>query len=171
MLVYILFSFILVTTLTNKELPYIRVEYYQSIDSESKTEKLLKDLKSVKNKSALLLAYQGASEALMAKHVWNPFKKMEWLNQSAETMRMAVSQHPNHPEIRFLRFSYEHYLPSFLNKSPHLEEDKHIIINSLKNKSSLVDMELKKKMASFLIETKRCLPDEILFLETFLLTS
>lgn len=81
----------------------------------------------------IILAYKAASEASMAKYVWNPYSKLKHLKTSASMFDEAVKMDNDEPEIRFLRFTVEHYVPRYLKLSEHLEEDKKIIIDSLKN--------------------------------------
>lgn len=146
------------------DLNKIRKDYIQAVSSEKVASRLYSELKEIKEPSPLILAYLGSSEAVKAKHAWNPINKMGYLKKGCKTLNEAVSLSPNQIEIRFLRFSLEHYLPDFLGYSKHLDEDKRKLIELSGQKETVtkqIDKSIFKNIVKFLIDSKRCTPSEI----------
>lgn len=150
----------------------IRVDYIAAVNSSKKAEVFYKELKAIAKPDALILAYLGSAEALRAKHAFNPINKLAYLKQGSKTLGNAVNTAPNNVEIRFLRFSLEHYIPSFLGYNKNLVADREKIIELLqhKNKSESVNSntQIAKNIINFLLETKRCSPTEITILKKLL---
>lgn len=80
-----------------------------------------------------ILAFKAASEAVMAKYSWSPVSKMSHLKKSAAIFDEAVKMDADDPEIRFLRYTVEYYVPRYLNMSSNVPEDKRIVLNSIMN--------------------------------------
>ncbi|MCS6990960.1 MAG: hypothetical protein NZL95_03780 [Chitinophagales bacterium] len=116
----------------------------------------------------LELAYVGAAEALVARDAWNPWVKWEYVQRSAQTMKKAIEKEPSNAEIRFLRFSMEHYVPQWLGLSKHLEEDRREIIRALMSGQPANDKILRKNIIQFLLESGRCTPAEQRLLQNLL---
>jgi hypothetical protein len=136
-----------------KNIQQIRYKFTLAIESSEKTEELLKYLDKLKSNEPLVIAYKGGTEALMAKHSWNPYQKFAYLKKSGQTLQSAIEDAPKNAEIRFLRFSIQHFIPSFLGMSGELEEDKKVIIANINTTTS---GEVKKAIIKFMIESGRC---------------
>jgi len=134
----------------------LRVEYITAIEDSDVTDKLLNQLSHVSSNTPVLYAYKGALEALVAKHSWNPYTKYEYLAKAMKTLDIAIEKEKNNAEMRFLRFSIQHYVPSFLGFSNNLDEDKKIILANLKYSNS----EVKEVIKNFLITSGRCTEKE-----------
>lgn len=142
----------------------IRRNYIEGVSSEKAASKLYEELKNIEQPSPLILAYLGSSDALRAKHSWNPVNKLAYLKKGCKILNKAVTLSPNQIEIRFLRFSLEHYLPDFLGYSQHLAEDRKKLIELAKQKEVVkkqIDQTILKNIIKFLIESKRCTAEEI----------
>ncbi|MDX5422534.1 MAG: hypothetical protein LPK14_09800 [Hymenobacteraceae bacterium] len=139
----------------------LREEYVEASRSEEAGKTFYKKMSAYKGKDPVVLAYKGASEAVMAKYVWNPYSKMKHLKAGAGFFEEAVALDAAHPEIRFLRFTVEHYVPRYLNMSQNVEEDKKVIISSLQShpKSGL-SAELARTMRDFLLQKDHCTEEE-----------
>jgi len=69
----------------------IRMEFYKiTIDSKD-TPQLLEKLYSHSNPDALIIGYTAATEAIMAKVVWNPYSKFSYLYKSKNTFVKAIN--------------------------------------------------------------------------------
>src|SRR4051812_17303034 len=99
-------------TVSKEEIIDIKKAMIRAVESSSATDSLYSKLISKKSKNALIIAYVGTLEALKAKHSWNPYNKMKYVAQSRSTMKISVDKEPNNLEIRFMRFSIQHYTPS-----------------------------------------------------------
>ncbi|MBD1392502.1 hypothetical protein [Mucilaginibacter glaciei] len=148
--------------LSEPNLPAIRKLLIAALDSKKTTDSLYINLESIKNRSALLTGYMGALEALKAKHTWNPYFKIKYLNDCEKTFAKAVTRDPHNIEIRFMRFSIEHNVPNFLGYNNNLVTDRQEIIRQVDNQYyAQADKLLVKTIISFLIESKRCTLGEI----------
>jgi hypothetical protein len=150
----------------------IRLDYIAAVNSSKKADVFYKQLKAIPKPDALLLAYLGSAEALRAKHAFNPINKLAYLKQGSKTLENAVNTAPNNIEVRFLRFSLEHYIPSFLGYNKNLEADREKIIELLQHKnkgeSPHANAQITKNIITFLLETKRCSASETILLKKLL---
>ncbi|MBI5807230.1 MAG: hypothetical protein HZA74_02405 [Ignavibacteriales bacterium] len=72
---------------------------------------------------------------------------------------------PDNLEIRFMRFSILHYVPSFLGYNSEKENDAAVIVKLLMRKDySILDSEIQKGIAEFMINSKRLDDNSILSL-------
>ena len=147
------------------DLPQIRKDYYAAVNSLAEAEKLYKSLKDRNSAEPVIMAYFGSTQALRAKHTFNPYKKITYLKSGLKVLNAAVDRSSQNLEIRFLRFTLEHYIPSFLGFSEHLDTDRKKIIELCKGKKfGSMDKSLLLNLLSFMKETKRCSPQEIAIL-------
>ncbi|AKD05270.1 hypothetical protein POKO110462_14555 [Pontibacter korlensis] len=138
-------------------LPKLRTEYLQASKSKDAAERFNKKMGDYGERDPVVLAYKAASEAVMAKYVWNPYSKLKQIRTAAAIFEEAVKLDHDHPEIRFLRFTVEHYVPRYLNLSQHIEEDKRVMISSLKaHPDSGISTELARTMRDFLLTKDHC---------------
>ncbi|WP_207424118.1 hypothetical protein [Desertivirga brevis] len=160
--VLLLLSLIFAGSAGAYDLQGIRVEFYKAVNDASTANSLYKKLKGIEKKDALLLAYLGSTEAVKAKHAFNPYNKLSLLKSGSKKLEQAVGEEPASLEIRFLRFSLEHYLPAFLGASKHLDEDRKQIVKLIgAEKFGSVDKALLKNIIAFMKETKRCSSSEL----------
>ena len=139
----------------------IRKLLISALDSKKTTDSLYESLNTVKDRSALLNGYMGTLQALKAKHAWNPYFKIKYLNDSEKTFKGAVSRDPHNMEIRFMRFSVEHNVPGFLGYNKNLDVDRQEIIKQVDEKYyASADKPLVKTIITFLLNSKRCTPAE-----------
>lgn len=151
----------------------IRLDYIAAVSNSKKAEIFYKELKEIAKPDAIILAYLGSAEALRAKHAFNPINKLAYLKQGSKTLGFAVNAAPNNLEVRFLRFSLEHYVPSFLGYSKNLEADRIKIIALLQHKNKTEGIsdnaQIKTNIVNFLLQTKRCTATENSLLKKLLI--
>lgn len=154
------------------DINYIRKEFNLAIDNQEKANYLYQTLtKSAPAANTLQYAYLGATEALLAKHSYNPLTKLNYVNSALSKLNYAVAQNKNDIEIRFMRFSVESELPRYLGISKHLEEDKNSIINGLiKVKINAEQRSMYKVFANKLYLSKYCNKEEKLLLSNLIAT-
>jgi hypothetical protein len=146
----------------------IKEAMYRAVESPRVTDSLYSELISKKSNSPLVLAYVGTLEALKAKHSWNPYNKLKFVAQAQKTLKIAIGKESDNLEIRFMRFSIQHYTPSFLGYSKELDEDRQAIIKQYRTKGfGMADELLIKSIAKFMIESKRCSPADVTILQKF----
>ena len=131
------------------------------LNSSKTTDSLYRNLGSIKNPTGLITGYMGTLEALKAKHAWNPYYKIKYLNDAEKTYKKAVVNDPSNIEIRFMRFSVEHNVPGFLGFTKNLVADRTEMIKQISRKHyASADTALVKTIINFLIDSKRCTPAE-----------
>jgi hypothetical protein len=143
------------------KLPELRVQFLEA-SKESRAGKEFHELMSnYEDNNPVVIAYKAVSEAIMAKHVWNPYFKMKHLQESAQIFEEAVKLDPTNPEIRFLRFTVEHYVPRYLNMSKNLQDDKAKIIAGLeRHPKSGLSTEMALDMRDFMLTKDHCTEQE-----------
>jgi|SRR6476659_3109330 len=149
----------------------IRADYIEAINNSEKADELYKELTSLKSRDALVMAYLGSTIAVKAKHEWNPVNKLSYIKQAFRILNEAVEKAPNQLEVRFLRFTLEHYVPEFLGYSKNINQDKAKVIDLVKksNVQSLkIDAKILRDMVNFMIDSKRCSPNEVAVLQKVL---
>jgi hypothetical protein len=152
--------------LLSGDLPDIRKEYYVAVNDEKAAEKFYAKLKNAKSADPVIMAYYGSAQAIRARHANNPYNKLAYLRSGMKTLNEAVAKSPENLEIRYLRFSLQHYVPSFLGYSKHLDADRKKIIELTKQrKFGSMDKPLLVGLLQFMKETKRCSPQEIATLD------
>ncbi|MFC1543258.1 hypothetical protein ACFL4K_01810 [Candidatus Neomarinimicrobiota bacterium] len=148
---------------------FLRQAYRLSLDDAEYARQWYDELSTSRQSfpDALTTGYLGAQQAILAKHDPLPWRKLHYLHQAETTMDQALALDPGHPEIHFLRFSYQHNVPGFLGFNDDLELDRLLLVNYLTSPSdSLIDPEVVGDMAGFLIESGRCTPKEIQHLQS-----
>ena len=148
---------------------HLREEYYKCVSDAERTNALHERLVSLKSDKAVVVGFIGALEALKAKHAWNPYRKMEYLAKASSTLEKAIATDPNNIEIRFLRYTVEYFVPSFLGYSKHINEDKAVIIqNIIQRKFSAKDVFFVENVIKFFEERKECTASELVLMRNAL---
>jgi hypothetical protein len=141
---------------------HLRKQLVTAITNPHVTDSLYNNLSLLSYKPPLIVAYIGALDALKAKHAWNPYSKIKYLNQSEKVMQSAVIGDPHNIEIRFMRFSIQYNVPGFLGYGKNLTDDREEIVKQISRRNfGTADKELTVNIIKFLIESKRCtLPED-----------
>ena len=149
------------TPVSAEDLQFLRVTYYSAVENEDDVETLsnfiVKKFGSDRTKyPPIILAYVGGIEALKSKHAFWITTKYSLLIKSMEIFEKAVEKDPNNLEIRFMRFSILHYVPSLLGYGKEREEDANEIFKLLMKKDfSLVNKEIQIGIFEFMISSER----------------
>lgn len=152
--------------LSPKEIASLKINMTKAVDNSKLTDSIYIKLNKLPNKTAQITAYIAVLEALKAKHSWNPYNKVKYVKDAQNTFKSAIAADKDNLEIRFLRYSTEHYTPSFLGLSKNLDNDKKEIIRHYKNQNfGIADALLVKSIAKFMIASKRCTVEEVKVLQ------
>ena len=168
MLKNVLFLFLLVflysstrADSTRYNVSQLRLQYLQASKEEAVAKQFHEKMSAYNEKDPLLLAYKAASEAVMAKYVWNPYSKLKQIKTANALYEDAVALDRDNAEIRFLRFTLQHYVPRYLNLSGQVEEDKKMIIKSLQNyPNSGMSKPLARTIRDFMLTKDHCTESE-----------
>ncbi|MFP5081811.1 hypothetical protein [Pedobacter sp. JCM 36344] len=132
----------------------VRSLFYEAASNKSAAEKFSRALSEVDNNSSpVLLCYKGVAEMILAKHVFNPFNKLEKFRNGKILIEESIVRDPEDLELRFLRFSIQSNLPGFLGYDEEIFIDKTKLINGY---STIKDTELKSRILSYLSDSKYC---------------
>ncbi|MBC7758331.1 MAG: hypothetical protein H7069_05710 [Phormidesmis sp. FL-bin-119] len=135
-------------TAKDPSLSSIRLKFHNSTTSEKVCKDLIKQLEPYNEKNnPLLLGYKGGAIMLMATHVVNPFSKLSYFKKGRIALEKAIQADKNNVELRFLRYTVQTNIPSFLGYSSHLEKDREFLKESL---NGIKDNDLKKIITSYL---------------------
>ena len=116
--------------ISNPLVKKIRAEFYEIVKDSKRTPEVLAEIRSIENPNAIIKAYEAASEAMMARVVWNPFSKIKHVRRSQELFEEALGMDSLNVEVRFIRFAVEYNIPKWLGYSKHMQDDKdYIMIN------------------------------------------
>lgn len=72
---------------------------------------------------AVLEAHRGALDVVEGKHAFWPHSKVSHVRRGLHRLDALVAQHPNEPEIRFLRLVGCYFLPFFFGRGDTAQED------------------------------------------------
>jgi len=140
------------------DINYLRKEFNYAMENASKAKELYNQLLALQPpKSSLQFAYLGATEALLAKHSFNPFSKLSLVNSALNKLNKSIELNERNIEIRYMRFSIEINMPAYLGYSKHIEEDKQTIIHGLKITPLISEnCDMYKVFAHGIINSKYC---------------
>jgi hypothetical protein len=144
----------------DSSLTEMRRLYQSAAVSEDSLKKLAMLSAPANNNSAAMvyLGYKGAATIMQAKYQVNPFSKLESLKKGKEILQTAIIKDTTQLETRYLRFTIQTNLPSFLNYSADINNDKLFLLS---NYRSIQDEELKKMVFQYLSTSKFCTEEEL----------
>ncbi|WP_199118032.1 hypothetical protein [Pedobacter sp. ASV28] len=126
----------------------IRDMYVKAIESKKSTEQLLNILEK-KEQTPFVIGYTGATKMLMARHTFNPFKKLSHFRTGKQLLEKAISKDAENVELIFLRYAIQVSLPPILGYNEHIETDKNYILKTLQ-KQELKEKHLEIAIVNFL---------------------
>jgi hypothetical protein len=143
----------------------IRQLYPQAVEQKETADRL-KALLLKKRRTPLVSGYLGAVKIVMAKHAFNPIRKLSYFNNGKNELENSIKQLPAEPELRFLRYAIQVSAPAILNYRSKKAHDRSFLIKWLRSKG-IKDEHLKSSIAWFLLEHE-CPPGEKAFLKQLL---
>lgn len=130
----------------------VRIMFHKAASAEETCIELINLLDPVNEKiSPLLFGYRGCATMLMAKHSVNPFSKLSYFRKGKVILEKAIKADQNNVELRFLRYTIQTNVPSFLNYNDNLEQDRTFLTRVL---PELKDKDLKPIISSYLKKVK-----------------
>lgn len=146
-------------TMSDVDVATLRKLYYEAAENKTAVKKLSVLLTKVNdNSDAILIGYKGATEMMEAKYAFNPVTKLSRFNKGKNYLEKAIKKDQKNIELRFIRFSIQTNLPSFLGYNDHLKIDKEALINAV---VKIDDKQLKNNIIDYLIVSKQCSQEEI----------
>lgn len=97
----------------------------------------------------IIMGYAGAIKAILAKHYFNPWAKLNTFNEGKELLETAIQKDTQNIELIFLRFMIQTNAPQFLGYNQYIAKDKQRLISAL---PGLKDKTLQSKIVQYLRE-------------------
>ncbi len=117
----------------------IQQAYREALKAENQINKLI-SLSKPHSADPLSKAYLATGYALEARASWSPATKMSKAQEAYKLLNQAVQSAPKNEEIRFLRLSFSHGTPDFLNMKSTMADDKKIFLQGEIKKHPLFDI-------------------------------
>lgn len=150
---------------TLKQKKALRQQLIHAVTSSKTTDSLYKVLLAMPNKSSLITGYTGILQALKAKHHWNPYYKLKYINDAEQNLAKAIAADPHNLELRFLRFSVDYKLPRLLGYTKNMDADKtEIWVQLAKKNYPTDDKDLVIAIINFLLDNNIHSPAEHTYL-------
>lgn len=148
---YLLCFFLIQGLLSSAKTPEIedvRVLFHKAESSQKVCVELIELLEPYNDKNnALFLGYRASATMLMAKHLINPFSKLSYFKKGKLMLEKAIQFDQKNVELRFLRYTIQTNVPSFLNYSDNKENDRVFLLQSL---NRMNDQKLKIIISNYL---------------------
>ena len=84
-------------------------------------------------KKPIYMAFYAVGNFFMAKHAFNPIKKMSYFNEGKELMETALQSDPKNLEIRLMRLITQENAPAILGYNKQIKEDRSYLTKEYKN--------------------------------------
>jgi len=154
--IFLLFVCLFYTLLVygNESIELARKEFKKAAFNDKVNNEVYQVLVSSKVQDPLTQAYVAYYTALKARHVMSPYEKITYVRSFDKAIKKAVALAPDNFEIRFLRFSVQDKLPSYLGFSKELVVDKKIILQQIQSHKVDVPANFKKDMKAVLLNSK-----------------
>ena len=145
------FLFFFLFLLGSPSLTEIRKLYVNATGSESNARDFAAKLLNVdKEDNKVLVAYKGASLALMSKLEKKISDKSKKFKEGSGLIEYAVANEPNAIEIRMIRLSVQENVPKIVNYRGNKKEDKTFLLDHYKEQTGT----LKTYIGDFIVQSK-----------------
>ena len=144
----------------------VRSRYMQALKRRGALDTLYGQLYAIRCPTPFEESYLGICTGMEAQYADGMWAKYKLAAKSKSHLNRAVDRDPKDTELRFLRFTFEYYLPGFLLMSSHMNTDLKMVFANI---GFLGDApEVKKVVLEFILSTHRCTPDETKLIERIL---
>ena len=144
----------------------IRGRYMQALKRHGALDTLYKQLSAVRSPTPFEESYLGICTGMEAQFADGMWSKYKLAAKSKSHLNRAVDRDTKDTELRFLRFTFEYYLPGFLLMSSHMNTDLKMVFANIGFLGEAPDV--KKVVLEFILSTHRCTPDETKIIERVL---
>lgn len=125
-----LYIILFVTVFILLETPVVEEvrDKFPYIENEEETDSFIDKLEE--EKGILAEGYLAAMYFFKSRFVGFPTTKYKYFKKGKSMLDAAISMEPNNVELRYIRFIFQHQIPSFLGYDTNKQEDFEVIINS-----------------------------------------
>ena len=110
----------------------IRKLFSEALTNEQKANELISYSDKI-NYTPIASGYKGAGNMLLSKFSFNLYKKYKYFNEGKGLLEASIQKDASSVELRYLRFAFQTHVPSFLGYNNSIEEDKHFLIDTVRN--------------------------------------
>lgn len=144
----------------------VRKQYFSATDSKEKTTELVKMCEGSELESNHKgYGYLGVAYTMMAQYAFNPATKLKLFNTGSGMLDMAIKQHPDDAELRFLRLTIQVNAPRFLGYNKEKKEDKNKVLMQLAKTNAIEnDKYFTEKVVTFLKSLDFCTASDLTLL-------
>ena len=136
---------------SNPSIIEIRKLYGSVLSSESNAKEFASKLNEVsKEDNKTLVAYKGASLAIISKLEKKVSDKSKKFKEGSSLIEYAVANEPNSIEIRMIRLSVQENVPKIVNYRGNKKEDKKFLLDHYKEQTGV----LKTYIGDFISQSK-----------------
>jgi seryl-tRNA synthetase len=145
------FLFLFLFLFSNPSITEIRKLYSTVNSSESNAKEFASKLNEVsKEDNKTLVAYKGASLAILSKLEKKISDKSKKFKEGSSLIEYAVANEPNSIEIRMIRLSVQENVPKIVNYRGNKKEDKKFLLDHYKEQTGA----LKAYIGDFIAQSK-----------------
>jgi hypothetical protein len=150
------------SSIASPDIAQVRALFLDAYVNESSARKLAEVLNDCSKQDPVFTGYRGMSQVMMCNYVHNPFSKLSFFLNGRNLIEQALAQDPGNVELRFLRFTVQSNVPSILNYSNKLTEDKSILLGYIMNggNSGGKTAELRSMITAYFMQTSCCSEEE-----------
>ncbi len=132
----ILFSVIFILNFSfaakSQSLIQIREQFYRAQASGESADSFYSKMQSVTaSASAIMIGYKGMASFMLCNYSYNPYNKLKYFSEGKNLLDKAISMSSDNTELRFLRYTIQKNVPSFLGYSSNLVEDKQLMTKKI----------------------------------------
>ena len=118
----------------SSEISIVRQLYLEAYISEYNCNQFGEKLNEIEyNNDYLIEGYRACFFLIRCKFIKNPINKFASFSKGRGLLEAAIKNSPNSVELRFLRYSIQKNIPSFLFYNNHMEKDLNFVNENIKN--------------------------------------
>lgn len=119
----------------SQNLKEYRVLLQTGEDSEKDAKTLIEKSSTAykESKKPIYAGFLAVGKFFMAKHAFNPLKKMSYFSEGKKILESAVETEPDNLEVRLMRLITQENIPKILGYYQHISEDRTFLTRSYQN--------------------------------------
>lgn len=109
----------------------IRKDFHDGEFTEKRLETIINN--NSYEKTTLTKAYKGLCETMMAEYAFLPTSKLRYFNKGKKKIQEAIQQHPDNPELRYIRLMVQLNAPAMLGYYQEIQKDLDFFVSNKQN--------------------------------------
>lgn len=143
--------FFLLLFSVNTNIEEIRKLYVKAYDSEVNSKEFAKKLESISSDNdVVLVAYKGASMAMVSKYEKKAGQKIKAFKEGAKLIESSIASQPENIELRMIRLSVQESVPKIVKYHKNITEDKSFVLENYTTQSAT----LREYLKNFILQSK-----------------